>query len=255
MPNPVIECLLNHRSIRKYKPDPIPEETIRELVEAGSRAASAGNLQLYSFLVVDDERKIALFDDWLQPMIKRPPLIIIALLDLHRTKRWLEVNDSRPPILNRPIYFMLGLWDTYIALHNIVIAAESMGLGACYYGAIMEFDVQTHFNTPEYVFPAGMVCLGVPDQQPELRNRLPIEAVMHRNEYMEYDEETIRSHYTIRERVWDRVREERKEKLKAEGITSIPQALAVQRFSDEPTRKRSQGILDNFRKAGFKFEV
>ena len=94
------------------------------------------------FLILDDEEKIALFDDWLQPMIKRPPLIIIALLDLYRTKRWLEVNASKPPILDRPVYFMLGLWDTYIALHNIVVAAESMGLGACYYGSIMEFDVQ-----------------------------------------------------------------------------------------------------------------
>jgi nitroreductase len=255
MSNAVLECLTRHRSIRRYKPDPVPEDTIHALVEAGVRAASAGNLQLYSFLIVDDKEKLALFDDWLQPMIKRPPLIIIALVDLFRTKRWLEVNDAKTPIMDRPIYFMLGLWDTYIALHNVVIAAESMGLGGCYYGSIMEFDVQTHFGTPEYVFPAGMVCLGYPDQEPQLRNRLPVKAVIHRNVYERFDDETIRSLYAVRERVWDHVSDERKEKLKAEGITSIPQAIAVQRFSDEPTRRRSRGILDNFRKAGFRFEI
>ncbi len=255
MTNPVLECLLRHRSVRRFKPDAIDEETIRTLITAGTRAATAGNLQMYTFLVIDDAEKIGLFEKAIAPFIGRPPLIIVALLDLFRIKRWLEVNHSTPPVLDSPAYFMLGFWDTLIALQNVVVAAESMGLGTCYFGSILEFDVQKHFGTPEYVFPAGMVCLGHPDQDPPVRERLPLEAVMHRNAYRSFDDETIRRLYHERDRVWDRVSEARKAKLREEGICNIPQALAVQRFSNEVTQKRSQGILDNLRRAGFKFDV
>lgn len=254
MTNPVIECLLNHRSVRKFKPDPIPEETIRTLVTAGSRAATAGNLQMYTFLIVDDKDKVALFEEEIGPAIKRPPLIIIALIDLHRIKRWLEVNESKPPVLNTPAYFMLGFCDAIVALQNVVVAAESLGLGTCYCGSILEFDVQKHFETPDHVFPAGMVCIGYPNEDPPLRHRLPIEAVMHRSTYQVLDDRTIRRLYHQRESVWESVSEVRKAKLREQGIHNIPQALAVQRFSEQVTRNRSEGILRNLRKAGFRFE-
>jgi nitroreductase len=254
MTNPVVECLMNHRSVRKFKPEPIDETTIRTLISAGTRAATGGNLQMYTFLVVDDEDKIALFEQMLQPVIRHPPLIIIALLDLYRIKRWLEVNESRPPILDRPAYYMLAFCDAMIALQNVVIAAESLGLGTCYCGSILEFDVQEHFGTPEYVFPAGMVCLGYPDEEPGLSQRLPLEAVIHRNSYQFFDDETIKDLYRERDRVWESVSEERKNQLRKQGINSIPQALAVQRFSNEATGERSQRILENLRRAKFIFE-
>jgi nitroreductase len=245
---------MSHRSVRRYKSTPIDEEMVRTLVLAGTRAATAGNLQMYTFLVVDDPDKIALFEKQLTPVITRPPLIIIALLDLHRIKRWLEVNEASSPVLSRPAYFMLGLWDTLIALQNMVVAAESLRLGTCYSGSILEFDVQKHFGTPEQVFPAGMVCIGYPDAEPPRRDRLPLEAVMHRNMYQIFDDEAIRRIYRQRDLVWESVAEERKEQLREQGIHSIPQAIAVQRFSDEVTRARSQGILANLRRAGFTFE-
>jgi hypothetical protein len=204
--------------------------------------------------VIDDKEKIALLGSEFGRIISLPPLIVVALLDLQRTKRWLEVYEAERPILHRPAYFMLGLWDTLVALQNVVVAAESLGLGTCYYGSILELDVEKHFGTPEYVFPAGMVCLGYPDEDPALRDRLPLEAVIHRNSYQTFDDQTIRRLYQKRNAVWDSVSEERREKLRERGINSIPQALAIQRFADEVTRKRSQGILDNLRRSGFKFE-
>ena len=52
--NPVIDCLMNHRSVRKFKPDPIPEETIETILRAGTRAATAGGIQPYALIVIDD---------------------------------------------------------------------------------------------------------------------------------------------------------------------------------------------------------
>ena len=254
MLNPTIGLLMNHRSIRRFRKDPIDEKILQEILGAGTRAATAGNLQMYSFIVVDDPRKIALFKEHVGEA-GIPPLIVIALVDLHRIKRWLEVSDANPPVLGRPVYLLLGFWDAVIALHNVVVAAESLGLGGCYYGAILEFDIQKHFGTPEYVFPAGMVCLGYPAEEPELSQRLPLEAVVHRNSYREFSHEEIKGFYHERERVWDRVSEKRKELLAQQGIRSIPQALAVQRFSDETTRRRSEGILGNLKRSKFTFDM
>jgi hypothetical protein len=77
---------------------------------------------------------------------------------------------------------------------------------------------------------------------------------MHRNSYQAFDDQTIRRLYQERNAVWNSVSEERRGKLRERGISNIPQALALQRFADEVTRKRSRGILDNLRKAGFEFE-
>ncbi len=255
MTNPVIDCLQNHRSVRKFKSDPLSEETIQTLLTSGIRAASCGNLQLYSFLVVDDREKLDLFEGLISPVIKRPPLIIIALLDLHRIKSWFKINQTEPPVLDRPIYFMLGLWDALIALQNVVVAAESLDLGTCYFGPILEFDIQTHFGTPEYVFPAGMVCVGHPAEEPRQRKRLPLEAVMHRNSYRHFSERRLREFYSERDRLWESVSDERKQYMREQGIESIPQAVSVQRFSEDVTRKRSQRLLANLTKAGFKFDV
>jgi hypothetical protein len=121
---------------------------------------------------------------------------------------------------------------------------------------IPEYKVcAARFDTPEYVFPAGMVCLGYPDEEPRLSQRLPLEAVMHRNSYQFFDDETIKDLYRERDSVWESVSEGWKNQLRKQGINSIPQALAVQRFSNEATGERSQRILENLRKAKFTFEL
>lgn len=255
MSNAVIECLQSHRSIRKYKTDPIPEEVIQTLIISGTRGATSGNLQLYSFLVVDDPAKIDVFTEQMKPVIGRPPLIVIALVDLHRTKRWLEANDASDFVLDRPAYFFLGFCDAMIALQNLVVAAESLGLGTCYFGSILECDVQARFDVPELVFPASMVCLGYPDEEKEQSVRLPLEAVMHRNSYRSLNDADVQRLYRERVAVWERISEERKQALAKQGIHNIPQALAVQRFSEAVSRERSQGMLENLRRAGFTFDL
>jgi nitroreductase len=249
--HPVVDCLLNHRSIRAFQDRPVEQDVLETILTAGTRAATAGNLQLYTFLAIDDLETIALLKREQVPVMANTPLVVIALLDLHRVKRWIELSDAQPVAMERAIYFLLGFCDAAIALQNVVVAAESLGLGTCYVGGILSFDVYEHLNVPEYVFPAGMVCIGYPDQDPELSMRLPLEAVVHRNAYQPPSDEQIRAYYAEREGVWDTVSEELKERLATQGIHSIPQALAVQRFSDQVTAQRSEGIVSNLHKAGF----
>lgn len=253
--NPVIDCLEAHRSIRRFQPEPVPEEMLRTILQAGTRASTAGNLQLYSFLVIDERDKLELFRELLSPAISAPPLIVVALIDLHRIRRWLEVNGAATPVLHRAAYFMLGYWDALVALQNVVIAAESLGLGTCYFGAVQEFDTRKHFDTPDYVFPAALLCLGYPDEEPAIRSRLPLDAVLHRNAYRRFDDEEIRRIYRDRDAAWKKVDPERKAALRTQGIEGVAQAVAVQRFSDEATGRRSRRILENLHRAGFRFAL
>ena len=246
MTNPVIECLMNHRSVRKFKHKPVEPEVQDVILKAGIRAATGGNLQLYSFIVVDDpEKKKAL-------ELPDSPLLVIAVVDLYRLRRWFDLSDAAPVCTHKAGNLFIAFWDAIIALHNVVIAAESLGLGGYYIGSILSADIQELFDTPEYVFPAGLVALGYPDESPDLSMRLPLEAVVHRNSYHKPTKEEVKAYYAERETVWEKVSDQLKERLSTQGIFSIPQAIAVQKFSDEVTSERSMGILDNLRKAGFK---
>ena len=255
MSTPVIDCLMDHRSIRRFKPQPIEDDVLETIITAGTRAATGGNLQMYTFLAIDDPDTIALLKREGVPVMANTPLVVVALLDLYRIKRWMEASDTQPVVMDRAIYFFLGFWDATIALQNVVVAAESLGLGTCYVGGILSFDVAKHLGTPEYVFPAGMVCIGYPHEEPALSMRLPLEAVLHRNSYHLYTDDEIKAFYQQREGVWDTVSDELRERLRSQGINSIPQALAVQRFADQVTARRSKGIVENLRRAGFRLTV
>lgn len=254
MSNPVIECLLNHRSVRKYKKKPLEPDKLELILRAGTRAATAGNLQLYSFIVVDDdEKKKELDRAWeARPVsLADAAVVIIALVDQYRVKRWLRLHSDREIHNNRPINFFLGIWDALIALQNIVVAAESMGLGTCYVGSILEMNIQEILKTPEHVFPAGMVCIGYPNEWPAFSMRLPLEAVVHKNIYVLPSDNEINEWYKERDAVWDTVADTLKERLKEQNIFGIAQALAIQRYSEEAVEKRSKGILDNLRRSEF----
>ena len=243
--NPVIESLLNHRSIRKFKPDPIEPDVLETILHCGTRAATASNLQYYSFVVVDDpaKKKAIGFPD--------VPVAIFAMVDVYRIKRWLELNNTVPLKMSGANALFTGLWDSLIALQNVVVAAESIGLGTCYYGVGIRMDVRRHLGVPEYVFPAGLVCIGYPEEDPGLSSRLPLDAVVHKNGYRIPSEDDIRRWYAEREKVWDTVSEEKKAKLADQGIHSIPQAVAAQKFSEQAMKDRSVGIIENLKRAGF----
>ena len=254
MTNPVIDCLMNHRSVRKYSSKPIEPDKLETILTAGTRAATAGNLQFYSFVVVDDDEKKKELDRAWEPkavFISKAPVVIIALVDQYRVRRWLKLHSDRDIHNNRPINFFLGIWDALIALQNMVIAAESFGMGTCYIGSILEMNIAEILGVPKHVFPAGLVCIGYPEATPKLSMRLPLDAVVHRNSYRMPTDDDINRWYAERDKVWDKVSEERKEKLKGQNIHSIGGALAVQRYSAEVVEQRSRGILDNLRRSEF----
>jgi nitroreductase len=251
MTNPVIDCLLNHRSIRKFAPRPIEPEMLDLILKAGTRAASAGNLQHYSLIVVDDEeKKKALMDS---PMAENA-IMVIVVVDEYRLKRWFELNGA-PFHFDRIASLLVGLWDAEIVLQNVVIAAESLGLGTVFIGPSLEYDLRSILGAPEYVVPAGMVLIGHPDEAPELRPRLPLEAVVHRNRYQIPTDDDIRAFFQEKDQQWDDLPEDRRKELVARGIENAAQRVTVGHYTKEFIASRSQAILRNIENAGFKLTV
>ncbi len=252
--NAVIKCLNDHRTVRKFTDRKIEPEMLETILHAGTRAANGGNLQLYTFLVLDDQETLADLDKALEvPFIERSncATVVMALADHHRVRRWLQMHSDSEVVNNRPYGFFMAMWDALIALQNAVVAAESLGLGTCYLGSGPELDIKKLYGAPEYVFPAGMVCLGYPVARPKLSMRLPLEATVHHNRYRMPTDDDINRWYAERDRVWDKVPKSRKAELAGQKIAGIAQALAVQKFSPEIVELRSKGMLVNLRKSGF----
>jgi FMN reductase (NADPH) len=248
--NPVIDCLMNHRSIRKFKPEPVPEETIETILRAGTRAATAGGIQPYAFIVIDDPKvlkKISYIDG---------PLAIVAVVDQYRVKRYYEANNA-PFYNDQAVNLFISYWDATIALHNVVIAAESLGLGGVYIGMILSQNLQETLGVPEHVVPAGLVTLGVPDEEPDLRPRLPLEAVVHRNGYHVPTDEQVAAWYHEGDEAWkDRFEnewdEERRTKFLERGIDNRAKHWTIGHYTEEFTQRESNALLANLERAGFR---
>ena len=244
MTNAVLECLLNHRSIRRFTSDPIDRETLRIITHAGTRAATAGNLQGYTLVVIDDRAKLS---EWV-PL--KAAAAVISLVDTYRMKRWFELSEA-PFHFDKPSSFLISYWDAIIALHNTVIAAESVGLGAVYIGGVICEDMGEAIGAPEYTFPAGLVLLGYPDEDPPLRPRLPDEAVVHFGGYHNPTDAEVRVWYEGIDRTFADKTDAEKETLREKGIRNRAQQITLGRYNERIHDEMSAGIVDNLRRGGF----
>jgi nitroreductase len=175
--NPVIETILKRKSVRAYADKGIEPELRAELLRATLRAPTAGNLMLYSIVEVTDQH---LKDELVkscdnQPFIARAPLVWLFLADYQRWFDYFLASgvDQLCKSQNIPMRkpeegdLFLACCDALIAAQTAVIAADSLGLGSCYIGDIMEnYEVQRDlFNLPKYVFPICLLCFGYPTPQ------------------------------------------------------------------------------------------
>jgi len=245
MSNPTIDTLTSHRSIRKFQDRPVEAGLVDQMLHAGIRGATSYNLQNYALLVVDDAQKRKALG------LAHAPLVVIGLVDQYRLSRWFAISHAGPSCFNGSHNLFIAFWDAIIALQNIVVAAESLGLGTCYYGHILGVDVQTLFGTPEYVFPAGMVAIGYPDERPQLAARLPLEAVMHRNRYQIPSDQDIRRWYEQTDTEWDTLSSQQKARLAEQAIQNIAQKLAREGCSAQFISERSADIMKNLQRAQF----
>ena len=192
-----MESLYQRKSMRVYEDREIPEEMKKLILKAASQAPTAGCQQLYTILDITDQKlKEALSESCdHQPFIAKAPMVLVFCADC---KKWYDAYleagcEPRKPGVGD---LMLAVTDTVIAAQNAVVAAESLGLGSCYIGDIVEnFEIHKELlNLPPQVAPLCMLVFGYPTQQQKERKqttRFAKSSIVFENRYRELSEEEL----------------------------------------------------------------
>ncbi len=171
----VFEAIRERRSIRSFRPDPIPEQHVQKILEAACLAPSAGNCQPWEFVLVrHPERKRALADAALgQEFIAEAPLVIVVCANVSRSA-WRYGERGKK---------LYCIQDTAAAVQNILLAAHALGYGACWVGAFLDEEVARVINAPENVRPVAIIPIGKPAERPARPRRLPLSQVCHEEHF------------------------------------------------------------------------
>ncbi len=183
---PVIELIKSHRSIRKYTKQTIDQETINKLFEAGQSASTSSFIQAYSVIQIKDPLKrkaMATFAGG-QSHVEEAPAFFVFCADLNRIKYCCE-RHSQEFEAGYAEHFVSASVDTTLLAQNTVLAAESLGLGCVFVGGIRNDPdgVSTLLKLPKHVYPVFGLCMGYPDQNPQVKPRLPLQAILQQDEY------------------------------------------------------------------------
>lgn len=196
--NEILQSLYERKSVRVFEEREIPREEKDMILKAAVMAPTAGNQQLYTILDITDpalKEKLSETCDH-QPFIARAKMVLIFCADC---QRWLDIYRLAgcSPRKPGPGDLMLAVSDALIAAQNAVCAAQSLGIGSCYIGDIME-NCETHrelLHLPELVFPAAMVVFGYPTRQQQERTkpeRAFMDTVVHSDGYRKLNEKELK---------------------------------------------------------------
>ncbi len=202
--NQVIQQLKERKSVRVFTDRQITPEEISAILESAVNAPTAGNQQLYTIInVTDPQLKAQLAESCdHQPFIAQAPLVLVFCADC---RKWYhafleyDCNPRKPGVGD----LMLAVSDANIAAQNAVVAAQSLGIGSCYIGDIMENAEQQRklLSLPPYVFPAAMLVFGYPNPQQLERPKPPrseMRYIVHENGYRDMDARELKQMLSVK---------------------------------------------------------
>lgn len=245
----MIHTIKNHRSIRRYKNDPIPKDVLNEVLLAGTRASTTGNMQVYSMIVTQDSvKKKELWEmHFKQDMVLKAPVVITFCADFNRFNKWCLARKAKPGYDNFLSFYTASI-DALIVAQNVALAAEANHLGICYLGTTtyMAEGIIEVLNLPKFVVPVTTLVLGYPDETPNLTDRLPVEAVVHFDTYSDYSHDSIDKLYEEKENL-----EFTRELLKENNKETLAQIFTDIRYTQKDNLAFSKSLLKVLEKQGF----
>ncbi|MBZ4677070.1 MAG: NADPH-dependent oxidoreductase [Anaerophaga sp.] len=245
----MMEVLLNHRSIRKYKDKPVDDGLLNEILTAGTRASTTGNMQVYSIVVTRDQQmkeKLAP-THFNQPVFTNAPVSLTFCADFNRFNKWCRQRNAEPGYDNFQSFVAAAI-DALLVAQNVCVAAESKGLGICYLGTVTynADKIIDILNLPKGVVPVATVTLGWPDEDPPQTERLPLEAVVHQETYKDYSPEDIDRLYKEKEEL-----EVNKQFVAENNKETLAQVFTDVRYPKENNEHFSKVYLDVLKQQGF----
>lgn len=202
--NSIIQSLFERKSCRMFEDKEISYEDKRIILEAACQAPSAGNQQMYTILDIQDKELQNTLSKTCdnQPFIKNAKMVLVFCADF---QKWYEAfkyegcNPRKPGVGD----LLLATTDTAIAAQNAVVAAESLGIGSCYIGDILEqHDIHKElFHLPEYVVPVCMLVFGYPQKSQINRikpERCKLEDIVNVNQYTQKNKIQLESMFSYK---------------------------------------------------------
>jgi nitroreductase len=211
--NKVIEVINNRTSLRRFSDVPVSNEDKNTIINSALRAPTAGNLMLYSIIKVEDRKVLETLSQTCdnQPFIKTASFALIFLVDYQRLYDYFADNNYFSYCKEQGVIpefpdlsdLLLGSEDAICAAQNAVIASESLGIGSCYIGDIIE-NYETHrelFHLEKLTFPLGMLVFGkYPEGYlPTPRTRFDSKYVVFNEKYRRLSSEELHDVYKERE--------------------------------------------------------
>lgn len=246
---PAMKILKTRRSIRKYAKREVEDNLLNQMLRDAARTQTMGNLQLYSVIVTrsaEMKQKMAP-SHFNQSMVTEAPVVLTFCADFRRTTLW-ATNRQATPGYDNFLSFMNAATDTLLYCQTFCNLAEEKGLGLCFLGTTV-YQPQPLIDLlrlPELVFPVAAVTLGWPDEDPEQSDRLPLEAFVHSETYMDYTPERIDRFYKEKES-----RPENRRFCEINHKETLAQIFTDIRYTKKDNEAMSAGLIDTLKRQGF----
>ena len=238
----------DRRTIRKYSEKVVDDKLLTDLLSTASRAATMGNMQLYSVVVIRDEKTKAALSPYHfnQPMVNAPVLLTFCA-DFNRFSKWCEQRDAKPGY-NNFLSFINAMSDTLLFTQNFCTLAEEEGLGTCYLGTTVynPMGIIDVLHLPPLTFPIATISVGWPAENPNQPDRLPVLGIIHKDYYRDYTEDDITSIYDFKESL-----EENKEFVRINKKETLAQVFTDCRYTQKDNEAMSTTLLEALRHQGF----
>lgn len=174
----MLEAIEERRSIRKYTERPVEEEKLMRILNSGRLAPSDTNTQPWNFIVVRSEdmrRKLAEVSHKQKWMLSAP-VFIVCVADIRaavQNEAEIEIDEDTSGYAVKQI-----ILDTAIAAENMVLAAQSLGLGTCWVTWFTQNEIRPLLDVPKDKYVVCIITLGYANEAPNARPRRPLEEII-----------------------------------------------------------------------------
>ncbi len=245
----MLDTIFNHRSIRNFLEKEIEDSLLNTILEAGIRASTTGNMQVYSIIVTREKQiRQQLWEaHFKQNMVLEAPVHITFCADFNRFNKWCWQRKANAGYDNFLSFFTAAI-DALLVSQNVALAAEANGLGICYLGTVtyMADRIIEILDLPKAVVPVAAIVMGYPAQMPELTDRLPLSGVVHYEKYTDYTESSIDKIYADKEAMELTVK-----LLKENNKETLAQVFTDNRYPKKDNMYFSKQFLSVIEKQGF----
>ena len=278
----VYDLMMKRRSVRNFEDKNIPENLIEELLDAANNAPSGGNIQPVSIILVQKPEARAKLAKMVgdQPWVRNAPLSVIFCIDFFRIKTWASMFDTDYRGEKALLSFLIAYADLMCSAQNVVILAESQGLGSVYIGTILDVidKAREYFSIPDLVLPMMVLSIGYPKTIPKNIPKLKREIIAHRETYRTMSDDEIKRAFEEKygsfddnlkkhfEKIYVEALEAEKqekpewadpEKVKARlrklGIKSNAEFMFKFRYPSKMMIRMNRSLVQAFKNAGFDF--